>query len=290
MTRICHSDAMCDLDKKIKDSIRILKTGAQDKTVELAYSGGKDSDVILALAKMADISIRPIYKCTTIDPPGTIKHVRDNGVEVVKPKEIFFQLIEKHGFPTMRARFCCDKLKEYKIMDDAIQGIRRCESVKRTKNYKEPFICRIYGSKKNHVNVILPILEWTDDDVREFVEAYGIKCHPLYYDEDGKFCVEKRLGCLACPLQGDRGLEDFKTYPKLVRCWLKAGKKWWDRPHEPKKGKPGSRQKFDNVYQLFCHNIFFDSYSDFNTLRGGLFGTVDCKAFLEDYFKIDLTL
>ena len=268
---------MSELDKKIKDSIRILKMGAQDKTVELSYSGGKDSDVILTLAKMAEISIRPIYKCTTIDPPGTIKHVRDNGVEVVKPEEIFFQLIEKHGFPTMRARFCCDKLKEYKIMDDAIQGIRRYESVKRTKNYKEPFICRIYGSKNNHVNVILPILEWTDDDVRDFVEAYGIKCHPLYYDEEGKFCVERRLGCLACPLQGDRGLEDFKTYPKL-------------RQHNPKKGKPGSRQKFDDVYQLFCHNLFFNSYSAFNTLRGGLFGTVDCKAFLEDYFKIDLTL
>lgn len=61
---------MSELDKKIKDSIRILKMVAQDKTVELSYSGGKDSDVILALAKMADISIRPIYKCTTIDPPG----------------------------------------------------------------------------------------------------------------------------------------------------------------------------------------------------------------------------
>lgn len=281
---------MRDLDKKIKDSIRILKTGAQDKTVELSYSGGKDSDVILALAKMAGISIRPIYKCTTIDPPGTIRHVRENRVEVIKPEKTFFQLIEQHGFPTIRARFCCDKLKEYKIMDDAIQGIRRCESVKRAKNYKEPFICRIYGSKENHVNVILPILEWTDDDVRDFVDAYGIKCHPLYYDGDGKFHVERRLGCLACPLQRDRGLEDFKTHPKLVRCWLKAGQKWWDRPHEPKKGKPGSRQKFDDVYQLFVHNLFFRSYSNFNTLRRGLFGTVDCKAFLEEYFKIDLTL
>ena len=89
--------------------------GAQDKTVELSYSGGKDSDVILALAKMADISIRPIYKCTTIDPPGTIKHVRENGVEVVKPDETFFQLIEKQGFPTMRARFCCDVQKENRL-------------------------------------------------------------------------------------------------------------------------------------------------------------------------------
>lgn len=280
---------MSELDKKIKDSIRILKMGAQDKTVELSYSGGKDSDVILALSKMAGISIRPIYKCTTIDPPGTIKHVRDNGVEIRKPEKTFFQLIENHGFPTRRARFCCGYLKEYKIMDDAIQGIRRCESAKRASIYKEPIICRIYGSKKNHVNVILPILEWTDDDIRDFVDAHGIKCHPLYYDDRGNFHVERRLGCLGCPLQGDNGLEDFRMYPKLVRCWIKAGDKWFKKPRIRKTGT-GCRQKFDDVYQLFVHNIFFDSYSDFNALRGGLFGKVDCKAFLEDYFKIDLTL
>lgn len=124
---------MSELDQKIKDSIRILKMGAQDKTVELSYSGGKDSDVILALARMAGISIRPIYKCTTIDPPGTIKHVRENGVEVISPEKSFFQLMERKGFPTMRARFCCEYFKEYKIMDEAIQGIRRCESAKREK-------------------------------------------------------------------------------------------------------------------------------------------------------------
>ena len=279
---------MSELDRKIKDSIRILKMGAQDKMVELSYSGGKDSDVILTLAKMAGISIRPIYKCTTIDPPGTIRHVRKNGVEVIRPDKTFFRLIERKGFPTMRARFCCDVLKEYKIMDDAIQGIRRCDSAKRKKNYKEPIICRNYGrSKKNHVNVILPILEWTDEDVREFVDSYGIKCHPLYYDESGKFHVERRLGCLGCPLRSDRGLADFKAHPTLVRCWLKAGKKWFERPQVK---RTGSRDKFGDVYNLFVHNVFFDSYYDFEAIRGGLFGSVDCKAFLEDYFKIDLTL
>ena len=267
---------MSELDKKIKDSIRILRMGAQDKTVELSYSGGKDSDVILTLAKMAGISIRPIYKCTTIDPPGTIKHVRENGVEVIRPEKTFFQLIEQKGFPTMRSRFCCEYLKEYKIMDDAIQGIRRCESVKRTKNYKEPFICRIYGSKKNHVNVILPILEWTDDDV---------------YDEIGKFHVERRLGCLGCPLKSDRGLADFKAHPKLVRCWIKAGQKWFDRPRKRSAGT-GCSSKFGDVYNLFLHNVFFDSYESYRlAVRGGLFGEgIDCKAFLEDYFKIDLKL
>ena len=62
------------LSKKIKDSVTLLQTMCRGKTVELCYSGGKDSDVILELAKMAGIRFRAIYKNTTIDPPGTIRH------------------------------------------------------------------------------------------------------------------------------------------------------------------------------------------------------------------------
>lgn len=276
---------MSELDKKIKDSIRILRMGAQDRTVELSYSGGKDSDVILALARMAEIGIRPIYKCTTIDPPGTIKHVRDNGVEVIKPEKTFFQLIEENGLPSRWVRFCCRYLKEYKIMDDAIHGIRKEESIKRAKIYKEPISCRIYHN--GHVNRILPILEWTDDNIREFVESYGIKCHPLYYDENGNFHVERRLGCIGCPLQHDMGLGDLRRYPKFFKAEINAYNKWWIRPRE----KPTkAHQKFNNVWEAVVCRYFFGNYSRFLLLRGGLFGTVDCKAMLEDYFKIDLTI
>lgn len=84
---------MSDLDKKIKQSIRLLQY-LGDTEVELSYSGGKDSDVILALAKMAGINFRAIYKNTTIDPPGTITHCKENGVEIVRPKQTFFELIQ----------------------------------------------------------------------------------------------------------------------------------------------------------------------------------------------------
>ena len=70
-------------------------------------------------------------------------------------------------------------------MDKAIQGIRRSESVKRAKTYNEPTMCRFYGSKKNHVEVVLPILDFTDKDVEEFIKERCIKLHPLYYNEDG---------------------------------------------------------------------------------------------------------
>lgn len=256
-----------------------------DTEVEVCYSGGKYSDVILALAKMAGINYRAIYKNTTIDPPGTVAHCKENGVEIVRPDKTFFELIQNSGFPTRRARFCCYKLKEYKILDNSIQGIRRSESTKRAELYKEPVTCRIYGSKKNRVNVFLPILEWTDEDVRDFVTHYGVRCHPLYYDENGKFCVNRRLGCMGCPLVSDNELSGFKQHPKLVKQWIRNGQIWWNKDRE--KGLK-SKKKFADVYELFMHNVFFDSYQEFALARDGMFGRMNCKERLEDYFGIEL--
>ena len=166
-----------ELQKKVDRAIRLLKSIPTDKgDIEISYSGGKDSDVILELAKMAGIPYRAIYKATTIDPPKTIAHAREMGAEVVRPKKTFFQLVSEKGFPSRFARFCCSALKEYKICDRAIQGIRRVESRKRAENYKEPEVCRVYSAKEK-VKVYLPILEWTDEDVAEFIKERNIKSY-----------------------------------------------------------------------------------------------------------------
>lgn len=273
------------LTKKIDAAISLLQSTCKNEIVELCYSGGKDSDVILTLAKLAGIKYRAIYRCTTIDPPGTIKHCIENNVEILRPKKSFLELIKDKGFPTRRARFCCDKLKEYKVLNKAIQGIRRCESYKRAKNYKEPTICRFYGSKKNHVEVILPILDWSDKDVEEFVKLREIKLHPLYYNEDGTLNIKKRLGCMGCPLASDNGLSDFKEHPNLVKAWLRSGQYWWNN-HPNTKG----RKIYSSIYELFISNIFFKSYNETKiAIDGGLFGgKIDCKLFLENYFNIKL--
>ena len=177
------------LQKKIDQSIRLLQSVQKryDGEIELAYSGGKDSDVILQLAKEAGIRYRAIYKNTTIDPPGTIAHVKEMGVEIVRPKENFFQLIAKKGFPNRFSRFCCEVLKEYKILDKTVIGVRKAESRARKERYNEPTECRYFGAKKeeNHVEQIYPILEWTDEDVRDFILDRGLKLAPLYYDMGG---------------------------------------------------------------------------------------------------------
>ncbi len=275
---------MSELQKKINRSVKLLKVTCGDlEEVELSYSGGKDSDVILTLAQMAGIPYRAIYKNTTVDPSRTIKHCRDKGVEIRHPKHSFWQIVEKKGLPSRWCRFCCSELKEYKILDNAIHGIRRCESIKRRDRYKEPTMCRFYGSKKNHVNVILPVLDWTDEDVAEFIMANGIQCHPLYYDENGNFHVERRLGCIGCPLQSDRGVGDLKRHPRMVRQYLRSVKIWRDTHPNIK-----SNSIFKDEYETFMKNKFFDSYEDFKLATTGMFGDIDCKAWLEDYFKIEL--
>lgn len=177
------------LQKKVKQSIKLLQSVQKryDGEIEIAYSGGKDSDVILQLAKEAGIKYRAIYKNTTIDPPGTLGHVREMGVEILRAKTSFFHLVAQKGFPSRFTRFCCEKLKEYKVFDKSIIGVRKAESRKRNEIYNEPTECRYYGAKKeeNHVEQIYPILEWTDEDVRDFIIDRKLKLAPIYYNSGG---------------------------------------------------------------------------------------------------------
>lgn len=271
-----------DIDSKINKAIRLLQSIKAD-CLELSYSGGKDSDVILELCKMAGIKFRIIHKCTTIDPPYTLSHCMQVGAEIIRPKESMLKIIRNNGFPTRRSRHCCSILKEYKVLPIAVQGIRKSESTKRQKLYKEPIICRFYGNKKNKAQIVLPILEWSDKDIEIFVKRQNIELHPIYY-KNGKLDVSKRLGCIGCPLASDNGLSGFKQYPKMVKAWINNGKIWWETHPNA-----SSHVKFKDIYELFVHNVFFNSYEKFkDAVTNPINGQVDCKTFLENYFKIKL--
>lgn len=270
-----------ELQKKIDRAIRLLQSIPleKDEPVEVSYSGGKDSDVILQLVKESGIKYRAIYKNTTIDPPGTVAHARQMGAEVIMPKESFFEIVAKNGYPNRWARFCCKYLKEYKVLDRAVQGIRRSESTKRAEFYKEPEQCRKYHNGEK-VRVYLPVLDWTDSDVADFIADRGIKCHPLYYT-DGVFHVERRLGCMACPLASKaKRLEQFKAHPNLVKAWVRAGERFISTHPNCE-----ARKIHKDGYGLFVGTVFYDKKDDFLKARDG-FGGIDCKAALEDYFGI----
>ena len=275
-----------ELQKKVDRAIRLLQSIPQDGDIEVSYSSGKDSDVILELAKMAGIPYRAIYKATSIDPPKTIAHAREMGAEVIHPKKTFFQLVSKSGFPSRFSRECCSVLKEYKVCDRAIQGIRRSESKKRAKRYKEPEECRVY-SKKEKVKVYLPILEWTDQDVAEFIKERNIKCHPLYYGGGGQFDVTKRLGCMGCPLASrKKRIQFFKDNPKWLKAWIRAGQKWYIS-EKYQNGK--AKFKFKDAFEAMGYMLYCDNIEQFKEKTYGLFGEFDWKEFLQNEFKIDMS-
>ena len=272
------------LEKKVEQSIKLLRSIPTDKgQITIAYSGGKDSDVILELAKMAGIPFKAVYHSTTIDPPGTIRHVEENGVEISRPKEPFFRLLQKHGYPSRFVRYCCKLLKERYDSDIVVQGIRASESNARADRYKEPERCRVYD--KNHKSrAYMPILYWTDEDIKEFVTERGVKCHPLYY-RGGQFDVTKRLGCIGCPLQSrKKRLRQFKENPKFVRLYVRNAQVWFDA-HTVN----GKSYKYGNAINSFVATLFFETYQDFYEHTYTLFGKTDWRKYLEDYFKIDLS-
>lgn len=266
-------------NKKIQSAIRILKfaekeTAQFNEPVEIAYSGGKDSDVLLQLAKESGINYRAIYKNTTIDPPGTIQHVRQNNVEILQPKTSFLELVAKKGFPNRFRRFCCASLKEYKVLNVCASGVRAAESVKRAKRYTTFEACRVY-SKKVRIHQFFPIFDWTLTDITKFIEDRKIKLADVYYN-NGVIDCKKRLGCMACPLKSDNGIADMKANKSILHALIRAGKKYINNHPQ---------RNFANVYEMFYAN-YFSMQSYFMLKEKNLFNIeYDFKKLLENYFN-----
>lgn len=278
------------LQKKVDQAIKLIQSASKiasehGQPLEIAYSGGKDSDVILELTKMAKVPYRAIYKNTTIDVPGTVKHVKEMGVEVRMPEKSFFQLVNEYGLPSRFRRFCCGFLKEYKILDYAVLGIRAEESVKRKAKYKEPEKCRVYPNK-DKVRQYMPILYWTSQDVEDFIKERNIKCAPVYYDEEGNFHVGRRLGCMGCPLASkQKRLAQFKQYPNLIKAYVRALKDSKPLTHT----HTHTHKRFANAYEWLVFDLFYaDDPQSWNMVNDGLFDKPDYKKILEDYFNIKL--
>lgn len=275
-----------DLTKKTEQAVRLIQqSGADGEVVEVAYSGGKDSDIILDLTRKAGIKYRAIYHNTTIDPPGTIAHVKENGAEIVRPEKSFFQLITENGMPNRFQRSCCRLIKEHKTLDRCIQGVRKDESTERDKNYNEPTECRVYGKgkKKCTVEAFYPILYWTDEDVLNYIEREGVKIHPLYYREDGTIDPKRRLGCMCCPLSYyKKRLDYFRRFPGMVKAYIRAAQKYIETHPDTE-----TVQKYSDVYEWFTREAFFERqgyWEDHKTVTQ--LTPPNYKEFLEHYFGI----
>lgn len=274
--------SQCELttSEKVTKAIRLIKSVNSQHTFFLAFSGGKDSVVVDYLCKEAKVKVDKVHNVTTIDPPGTLSFCERHGARLLRPKRSFLDLVEKKGMPTMFRRFCCKELKEKYIGDYGFFGVRKDESKKRSQCYDD-YADIYYYSKKKYTERFFPILYFSDNDVAEVINSHSLECHPNYYDHNGRFCVERRLGCIGCPLQGDRGKLDYLAYPKLLEQVLKRLVIF----HE-NHGRTKRDAYLNAVYNLFYSNHGYKRYSQ---TYEGLFDTDPCEI-LNEYFFLNLSL
>ena len=182
----------------------------------LAYSGGKDSDVILDLARRADVKFTAHHNLTSCDPPECVYHIRTKPVEIHKPPLTMWALIRKKRMPPRRnARYCCEVLKERGGAGRLVlTGVRWGESARRSKRQMVEACYRDKTKRYLH-----PIIDWPTDAVWEYIRAREIPYCKLY---DPPY-NQRRVGCVLCPMTRDIARQ-METWPRLCAAWERAVK------------------------------------------------------------------
>lgn len=73
---------MSDLTEKVKASVERMKAFEPPEGYLLAFSGGKDSVVLKALADMAGVKYQAHYNVTSVDPPELVRFIREKYPDV----------------------------------------------------------------------------------------------------------------------------------------------------------------------------------------------------------------
>lgn len=240
---------------KVQTAINRLKAFEPPEGYYLAFSGGKDSTVLKALADMAGVKYDAHYNATTVDPPELVRFIKAQhpDVEIVKPEIPMIKLIPQKGIPPIRqVRYCCAYYKEANGKDRVtLTGTRWAESANRKNNQglvtvlnkKASETARENGAEytqtgkkgivmnyddsptrrtvemcyRTHRTLVNPIIDWEDEDVWEFIHTYNIPYCSLY-DEGWK-----RLGCVGCPLGGEAAMKrELERWPAIRKLYIRA--------------------------------------------------------------------
>lgn len=181
----------------------------------LAYSGGKDSTVLLDLAKRAGVPFAAHYCYVPIDPPELRAFIRDvardpgNKLSIDFPARSFIAEARARGMmPLRNRRWCCEVFKETAgpLVRLTLTGLRWAESSRRR---RRKMVEKCYRRPGRLLN---PILDWTDADVWDYIRDRGLPTCDLYREG------WKRLGCVLCPMvrQVDK---QAARWPGIARVW-----------------------------------------------------------------------
>lgn len=169
-----------------------------------------------------------------------------------------WKLITEIGMPPTRlVRYCCSVLKEHGGEGRFITtGVRWAESMAR----KNRAVLETFGKRKTRIllndnddrqmfetcqlkakRICNPIIDWTDEDVWNFLKDQGIEGNPLYQ------CGFHRVGCVGCPMARRHGrMIEFAMWPKYRNLYIHA----FDRMIERRKEK-GLKTDWKTGYECF---------------------------------------
>ena len=209
-------------DFRVRQAREITKTANSifQENLALAFSGGKDSLVVLHLALNSNPDITVIFNNTTVNFPESIKHVKDLkqkwgfNLHVTRPETPFLKAVKEKGWASHEDRWCCRPYKDLpalRFLEEngiaaEITGTTRTESIYRRslKPFKLP--------KKDHLQIIRinPIYDWNQWEVWTYIKENKLPYNSLY---DKKY---RRIGCWCCPLNGPTHYRRLKrTHPRL---------------------------------------------------------------------------
>lgn len=140
-TKFATDGEICD---KVEIAIKRLKAFEPKEGYYVAFSGGKDSQCVYHLCKMAGVKFDAHYNVTSVDPPELVHFIQKNypDVDFDYPRDkdgnviTMWNLIPAERMPPTRlARYCCQTLKETSGKGRyTVTGVRHAESSNRKRN------------------------------------------------------------------------------------------------------------------------------------------------------------
>lgn len=182
----------------------------------LAFSGGKDSQAIYHLAKLAGVKFEAhFHLCGGVDPPEVVYFVRQHYPDVIwdhPGTSMWAEVVKQRTPPTRLMRWCCKIFKEgHGAGRVVVTGVRWAESVRR--GARRMTEACLKDSARTYLH---PIIDWEDGDVWDFLNGLGVP-HCNLYDEG-----RKRIGCVMCPMAPGSAAADAKRWPKIADAWQRA--------------------------------------------------------------------
>jgi cysteine desulfurase/selenocysteine lyase len=214
-----------------RNAIRTIRHHLHDRpTINVSFSGGKDSTAVLNLARKAGVT-KAFFIDTGIEFSETVDFVKTQGVEIIPPVVDFWQAAEKAGPPGKDHRWCC-KLLKLRPLKLYLATAGPCVTVQGNRWYESWNRADLEETSQNPDNPlqlnISPIRNWRALEVFLYIWWQKLPQNPLY--EKG---IE-RIGCYPCPSMLESEYEVLKDlHPEYVRRCREVLEQW-----ATKKGLP----------------------------------------------------